>query len=580
MKFMHPFHLCLMVLFAYGLAGLSRRYLETAAVKAAGLGEQMKKWWAGASAFEKLWNYGCGAVIGLSVLAWLVYTSAHREMVAHLGKAGFDADSAGRIASFSAGEVGVFVLILMICAAVLLLVQGGMFSGGKARWAGLLLGLVLVADLARADLPWIKYYDYREKYATNPVVDFLTKHTEQARVVAPGFQINQNYSQFLQFYHVEWIQHHFPYNNIRAMDVAQEPRKPADKDAYERTVGKNLLRYWQLTNTRYLFGVAPGFVEQLNQQLDPVEKRFKQALSFTLGRKPNSQAVEAVVTDNGPFALFEFTGALPRAQLYPGWQTVTNDEAALNRLADPAFNPAQTVLVAEALPASTNLTAAIPVDASTYEPRAITFKTSAAVPTVLLLNERYDPRWQVTVDGVVQKTLRCNFIMRGVPVPAGNHQVVFRFQPSLTTCTSARARRLSGCCSAAFFSPRAPAPAPARIQTRNADADEPPGVLLPTERSLRGISCGLGCRVLRQVRRHAATASRRPRARHRLWRWPGRASPAPGGGRRLWSGCLRSEYRQDPGVHGPLLSLRREETSLPRPPLRQRRRAQRPRTRR
>lgn len=433
MKFMHPFHLCLMVLFAYGLAGLSRRYLETAAVKAAGLGEQMKKWWAGASAFEKLWNYGCGAVIGLSVLAWLVYTSAHREMVAHLGKAGFDADSAGRIASFSAGEVGVFVLILMICAAVLLLVQGGMFSGGKARWAGLLLGLVLVADLARADLPWIKYYDYREKYATNPVVDFLTKHTEQARVVAPGFQINQNYSQFLQFYHVEWIQHHFPYNNIRAMDVAQEPRKPADKDAYERTVGKNLLRYWQLTNTRYLFGVAPGFVEQLNQQLDPVEKRFKQALSFTLGRKPNSQAVEAVVTDNGPFALFEFTGALPRAQLYPGWQTVTNDEAALNRLADPAFNPAQTVLVAEALPASTNLTAAIPVDASTYEPRAITFKTSAAVPTVLLLNERYDPRWQVTVDGVVQKTLRCNFIMRGVPVPAGNHQVVFRFQPSLTT---------------------------------------------------------------------------------------------------------------------------------------------------
>lgn len=89
------------------------------------------------------------------MLAWLVYTSAHRELAAHLGQSGFDPDLAGRIATFSAGEVGIFVLILMICAALLLLVQGGVFAGGRARWAGLLLGLVLVADLSRADLPWI-----------------------------------------------------------------------------------------------------------------------------------------------------------------------------------------------------------------------------------------------------------------------------------------------------------------------------------------------------------------------------------------------------------------------------------------
>jgi len=439
MKFMHPFHLCLMVLFAYGLAGLSRRYLETAAAKTLGLGGQLKKWWAGATAFEKLWNYGCGAVIGLSVLAWLVYTSAHRELAAHLGQSGFDADLAGRIATFSAGEVGIFVLILMICAALLLLVQGGVFAGGKARWAGLLLGLVLVADLSRADLPWIKYYNYREKYATNPVVDFLAQHSEEARVMMPRFQISQNFSQFQQFYHVEWLQHHFPFYSIRAMDAAQEPRVPADKQAYLGTVGTNIMRYWQLTNTRYVFGVAPGFVEQLNQQLDPVEKRFRLHTAFAMTPKPGVarattyDEITVAETKDGPLALIEFSGALPRAQLYPHWQSVTNDETALHRLADPAFNPAQSVLVADVLPASTNTGAALPVEASSYAPREIRFQTSATVPTVLLLNERFDPRWQVTVDGAVQKTLRCNFLMRGVQVPAGHHQVVFRYQQSATT---------------------------------------------------------------------------------------------------------------------------------------------------
>ena len=306
-------------------------------------------------------------------------------------------------------------------------------SLGLAVLAGLLLGLVLVADLVRADLPWIRYYDYRERFAASPVVDFLAAHTEQARVVAPPLQINQNYSQFQQFYFVEWLQHNFPYYNIRTLDVSQEPRPPVDKANFVGALGKDLLRYWQLTNTRYLFGVAPGFVDQLNQQLDPVEKRFKELLSFTLGRKPDNEFIEAATTDNGPFALIEFAGALPRAQLYPAWQTITNDQAMLTRLADPSFNPAQSVIVADELPASTNSSSPIAVDASSYAPLEISFKTSAPVPAVLLLNERFDPRWQVTIDGTPQKTLRCNFIMRGVLVPPGTHTVVFRYKPSATT---------------------------------------------------------------------------------------------------------------------------------------------------
>ena len=48
---------------------------------------------------------------------------------------------------------------------------------------------------------------------------------------------------------------------------------------------------------------------------------------------------------------------------------------------------------------------------------------------MLLLNDHYDSNWKVLVDGHPEKLLRCNFIMRGVHLPAGSHRVEFRFEP-------------------------------------------------------------------------------------------------------------------------------------------------------
>jgi uncharacterized membrane protein YfhO len=51
----------------------------------------------------------------------------------------------------------------------------------------------------------------------------------------------------------------------------------------------------------------------------------------------------------------------------------------------------------------------------------------AAAPSVLLLNDRYDANWHVTVDGRPAPLLRCNFLMRGVYLPTGPHTVDFYF---------------------------------------------------------------------------------------------------------------------------------------------------------
>ena len=97
---------------------------------------------------------------------------------------------------------------------------------------------------------------------------------------------------FDDLYRIEWAQHHFPYYNIQSLDNIQMPRMPADLAAYEMTLAPRsedtaylMARHWELTNTRYLLGPA-GFLDVLNEQLDPAQHRFRIVQRFDVMPKP------------------------------------------------------------------------------------------------------------------------------------------------------------------------------------------------------------------------------------------------------------------------------------------------------
>jgi hypothetical protein len=435
MKFMHPGHMAIMVLFGYGLLGLSRRYLTNSPVKA--------------TLFEKRWKFVSFALAAAALLSFLIYTASRSSLEKHLMNVGFgDPTFAAAIARFSVREVGLFVLFLLLSVGALFLIIRGSFAGSRGRWAIVLLGLLVTVDLARANQPWIIYWNYPRKYASNPIIDLLKEKPYEGRVVAPsplssaqGIQLDYLTRQFLQLYGIEWVQHHFQYYNIQSIDVAQDPRPPADKKAYLKAVGPDLGRYCQLTNTRWVLGLG-GYLNLLNSQVDKGRNRFRIAALFEIAPKPDFgpgarfalDDLTAVPTTNGPLALFEYTAALPRAKLYPQWLVLTNGEEALAKLTDPAFDPASAVILSENIPGP-SATASNPAPATvefvSYAPKKIELKSSASVPTMLLLNDRYDPAWNVWVDDQPTKLLRANYIMRGVPVPAGQHTIRFRYEPSV-----------------------------------------------------------------------------------------------------------------------------------------------------
>jgi len=455
-KFTHSFHLSLVILFAYGVHGMSSRYLDAAAPALTGLSAHLKLWWAKANPFDKRWTRGCIFAIVASFLAWLLYASSRGGLEKQLHETGFsDPNQAAQIASFSVHTLGWFVPLLALVVFFLTILISGWFAGPRAKLGAFLLGSLLVLDLARADLPWIIYWNYPQKYASNPVIDLLREKPYEHRVAILPLErmlrldqlppsarpFVESYIALYNLYHVEWKQQHFQYYNIPCLDVVQMPRKPEDLETFEKVVTPAPVRNWELTSTRYL--LAPtGALELLNQQLDPVHKRFRVAAQFDIVPKPGAmntgdlEQLTAAINTNGQLALIEFTGALPRAKLYANWQTSTNDQHTLEQLPSTSFDPAQTVMVANPLPEppktnSTNQPAGS-VDFVSYAPKRIVLHAKAESPSVLLLNDKFDPNWKVSVDGKPDTVLRCNYIMRGVQVPAGDHQIEFRFEPPVT----------------------------------------------------------------------------------------------------------------------------------------------------
>jgi hypothetical protein len=197
---------------------------------------------------------------------------------------------------------------------------------------------------------------------------------------------------------------------------------------------------WQLTNTRYILGMT-GFLPLLNEQVDPIGKGFRVKMTFDMVAKPGVTRLQdfgdvtVEVKPDGPFALFEFTRALPRASLFSRWETSTKDEATLDQLASPAFDPTQKVFVAGDVTPQVNAGGATnqagAVEYTGYSTKDIKLKAKADAPSVLLLNDKYDADWRVYVDGSAAKLLRCNYIMRGVALPVGEHKVEFRYEPAL-----------------------------------------------------------------------------------------------------------------------------------------------------
>ena len=378
-KFLIIYSWAIVILFAYGVHGLSRRYLENVSAGSSSLAA----WWAKVRGFDRKWAIFCAAAVVISALGWLIYASEKPALASYIQAVGFgDEGFASDMAAFSIGQAGWFVLYVAAAAGLSVLVIAGVFNGKRAKVGGFLLGALLLADLGRANLPYVIHWDYKFKYevgSLNPIVDFLRNKPYEHRVAELPFPVPSQmppppFDGSGGLYRIEWSQHLFPYYNVQSLDVIQRPRVGSDTAAYETALLFRgtpetfylLTRRWQLANVQYFLGAIAtqlqmGNVETLqflNDAFDPAQHRFRIVQRFNVVPKPGvtqpTQLADftAMPDGNGNYALFEFTGALPRVKLYSNWQITTNDTAALQTLASTNFDAWKSVVVDTPSPAT------------------------------------------------------------------------------------------------------------------------------------------------------------------------------------------------------------------------------------
>ena len=455
-KFLHVMHLALWVLFAYGLEAIARGSLASGKERLGGWKDQFATWRKTAAPGEVNWVFGAVACFAIAAVGALNYAGGAAELKSHLRGIEFQMGPPAT-AEFSIGEawkaLGFFAISLALVGGMIT----GFFNGTRARIGWMLLGTVLVVDLYRANTPWVKYYDWVTRYQSNPVLDLLKDKPWEQRVTAfldphrQGPLVGGESALSWTYLQKEWLENQFQYFNIQSLDISQMPRVPELETAYFAALGlldnqSNLPlvgRLWQLTNTRYILG-SKEVVDQLNGMVDPVQKRIRLKMPFGLGLKPGVtppnastatadmvQLLTATASETGPFAVLEFTGALPRAKFYTDWQAGLSDAQTLQQLRAPDWDPARQVLLSEKIAGTTPSPTSATSEASItqYAPKHITVKTRSTAPGILLLNDRWHPDWKVTVDGQSAPLLRANFLMRGVSVAAGEHTVEYRFDP-------------------------------------------------------------------------------------------------------------------------------------------------------
>ncbi|MFD1315593.1 YfhO family protein [Namhaeicola litoreus] len=67
-----------------------------------------------------------------------------------------------------------------------------------------------------------------------------------------------------------------------------------------------------------------------------------------------------------------------------------------------------------------------------YAPNKLEYKSSSIKDQLAIFSEVYYKNgWNAYVDGVIQPHFRANYVLRGMNIPAGNHTVLFKFEPKI-----------------------------------------------------------------------------------------------------------------------------------------------------
>jgi hypothetical protein len=133
--------------------------------------------------------------------------------------------------------------------------------------------------------------------------------------------------------------------------------------------------------------------------------------------------------------VYAYDRALPRVFVVGRQQVVGGADRAMAAVTRPRFDGLQAAVTERAIPGLAQNAQSKPPPRGqarlvSYGAERVVATATTSRPGLLVLTDNYFPGWKASVDGRPTPIYRVDYLLRGVPLPAGSHRVVFSYQPA------------------------------------------------------------------------------------------------------------------------------------------------------
>jgi hypothetical protein len=335
--------------------------------------------------------------LGIVLLVGIIFSAAKDGMTSMLSA--FAAKGWGAQAlwqSFPEMTRGFWIAYAFLAAGVILTV---LLARKRLpfKWWSITIALLIFLELWRVDAKFIKIVAGPEEYfAKDEVVRTLEKDDSIYRTWP--LQVHQQ-GNYLSLFGVQTVGGEHP-NPLRR---------------YNEFVGTDPKRL--LPDFHNLFQ-SPNYLNILN-------------VKYLLMQQPLNHP-GFILTDScyqGRVRVYRNLNVLPRAWVVGSYEKISQDQEILERMKQPGFDPAKSVIVEEDLTGfvpSDKVTGRVSIDS--YQPNRVMMTAETDRDGILVMSDNHYPAWQAWLDGTLVKVYRANYTFRAITLPAGRHQVEFRYR--------------------------------------------------------------------------------------------------------------------------------------------------------
>lgn len=302
----------------------------------------------------------------------------------------------------------------------------------------LVVSALVVFELGRSARPYVMPHSYSHLEHPNPLTQYLDSRRMDGRIklMPPQEPLINN-----------WRMSYLMAKGYSMFDPVSIRQMPRGLQMFFKTVAGNPLRMWQMGSIRH-FICSPSLASQLMQIKSGENALFAKRLELSASQISSDSIVPVLATPSQKkyVEVLEFLPALPFFRFCPSWITLPDneygDKEVLARLATPDFDPSKMTYVQSGDPDAQSKGGSGQIQLLTINATRSVINTSSQHDGLIVRSTNYHPDWRAYIDGKPTTIMRSDYLFQAIKVPAGKHEIVFNFEPSIRPLFMSAASRL------------------------------------------------------------------------------------------------------------------------------------------